>query len=115
MQQTVHFEAHVREASGRLCVNDEDVTDKIEGFSVQCRQGEPSLLMLWTKPEIGVIAGEAFVHQYTTGADWQTVLDTIDPVWLQQTALEREEFGGKTMVENILDVIKERFHAAAQS
>jgi hypothetical protein len=43
---------------------------------------------------------------------WKEVLERIDPQWLEEQALERETFGGKSFTENVLDIIKERCYAA---
>jgi hypothetical protein len=47
-----------------------------------------------------------------TGNGVVEFLQLVDPRWLQQEAINREEPGGKLFIENVLEILLERAHAS---
>lgn len=99
------------------------ISNAIDGWRGVVHMGE---VVIWTDPkayETSARAREAanahavdvfrglFSMETADFSAAVEVLKTIDPAWLGAEALSREEFGGKSFTENVLDIIRERISA----
>lgn len=97
-----------------VTIDGQDITNEIVGVEIAIRPSEATAVMLFAKPDSVLLHEKAFIYvQASIGAQ---KLDDLNPAAIEAEAMSREEWGsGKSLVENIIDVIKEKLGAPDQS
>lgn len=83
---------------GRLVIDGEDVTDRVDAFGLRVGRTEPTVLSLHLIPGAGDIEGEGLVHVVADPRDEADIicefLAQIDPGMLEADVLQRNDVGG---------------------
>lgn len=89
-----------------------DYSPMLQGIEVHMDGRQPAMLIMHAVPSLQAeLEGAGFVYLQSRIND--KVIDDLNPAEIEKLAMEREQWGSeKTLVENILDVIKEKLGAA---
>lgn len=102
------FEAKTTAVGGSLWVEGKDVNDKIAGFDVSVRKGQPTQVTIYTIADAGSIDGEGLIRVVSPGLNLDELdLDSIEEEAMNRMGFDSEE-GDKTLTGHIVDIIKEK-------
>jgi hypothetical protein len=100
------FRIHADPVGGKVELDGRDVTDRVAGLRLDMAAGEPTVLTLETRGQGGEIEGEGIVQvQSADGAG--AFLAGIDPTTLEKAALERDQWGGGSLAQLMLDQLRD--------
>lgn len=96
--------------TARVLLDGQDVSDRIAGVNVAARPGQPPVLTLLHAGE-GPIEGEGIVRVVEEGLDQREAvlafLSNLDAAEVDRQALEKMQWGSKSLTATVIEVLKE--------
>ena len=109
---TFNIEAPVAGRGGKIIVNGEDISDRVNAFRLTSSINEITVLQLSLIKVEGTIEGEGIV-QVGVDADLDKVLASFKADEIEQEALSRLSWGdGATLTSVIIELLRERVRGA---
>lgn len=109
-QQQMDFRVIQTPQRSEVWIDGEEMTSRLSGVEIFMDGRQPPAVKLHTIP--GTVLAEGKGYIYVQSRIDGAVLDDLVPEEIERLAMEKEQWGSdKTLVENIIEVIKERLSA----